>query len=421
MWGFKLMPFHCKTIWYSLVFVLLFQILTWLSPGIKIPENCVARVREELLQMDEEVKRRRKEREQQAVEQRLAEERARMEQNKHLLPNLVSQEQMLQLVQSHSHGQILRQKLSQNALQQTQTGSLSQLQRIQTQAALQQPSQNMLPLPSIQLQQRTHKNWPDTSTSTSTTNNIASLPPFYPPSFLSSFAQLNNPSLPLHNTTPSPSMSKNTLEGILDLTVCSPSPSPDPTENGLNLNSLARNPVTFDLESLFTDLSQSSSNVQQQEQQQPTLQVPQQQNHSMLANNCQDLTEYFDFPLSPQMSTQKASPSSSTSSGSSSTSFSNSLVPHVPSGLLPVSSLMPTSSASSPSSSSLFSSPSSSSSRFSNSSTHFSSPYLLPQSDTLPLSNGHCNTATLDVREALNSMLQAGPDRKTVIQYRHQD
>lgn len=399
----------------------MFQILIWLSPGIKIPENCVARVREELLQMDEEVKRRRKEREQQAVEQRLAEERARMEQNKHLLPNLVSQKPVLsQLVQSLTHPQILRQKLSQNALQQTQTGSLSQLQRIQTQAALQQPSQNMLPLQSIQLQQRTPKNWPDTSTST--TNNIASLPPFYPPSFLPSFPQLNNPSLPLHNATPSPSLSKNSLEGILDLTMSSPSPSPDPTENGLNLNSLARQPVTFDLESLFPDLSQSSSNVQQQEQQQPTLQAPQQQNHSMLVNNCQDLIEYFDFPLSPQMSTQKASPSSSTSSGSSSTSFSNSLVPHVPSGLLSVSSLIPSSSsASSPSSSSLFSSPSSSSSRFSNSSAHFSSQYLLPQSDTLPLSNGHCSTTTLDVREALNSMLQAGPDRKTVIQYRHQD
>uniref|UniRef100_A0A4W5N5W0 Protein strawberry notch homolog 2 n=1 Tax=Hucho hucho TaxID=62062 RepID=A0A4W5N5W0_9TELE len=40
--------------------------------GIKIPENCVARVREELLKMDEEVKRRRKEKEQKRVqEQRL--------------------------------------------------------------------------------------------------------------------------------------------------------------------------------------------------------------------------------------------------------------------------------------------------------------------------------------------------------------
>ncbi|XP_035269388.1 protein strawberry notch homolog 2 isoform X2 [Anguilla anguilla] len=46
--------------------------------GIKIPENCVARVREELAQMNKEVKRRRSEREQQeqrALEARLAEER----------------------------------------------------------------------------------------------------------------------------------------------------------------------------------------------------------------------------------------------------------------------------------------------------------------------------------------------------------
>uniref|UniRef100_A0A3Q1F2W9 Protein strawberry notch homolog 2 n=1 Tax=Acanthochromis polyacanthus TaxID=80966 RepID=A0A3Q1F2W9_9TELE len=64
--------------------------------GIKIPENCVARVREELLLMDEEVKRRRKEKEQQAVEQRLAEERKRKmeQQNRHLLQNLFSQKQM---------------------------------------------------------------------------------------------------------------------------------------------------------------------------------------------------------------------------------------------------------------------------------------------------------------------------------------
>ncbi|MEQ2219260.1 hypothetical protein XENOCAPTIV_014993 [Xenoophorus captivus] len=45
--------------------------------------------------------------------------------------------------------------------------------------------------------------------------------------------------------------------------------------------------------------------------------------------------------------------------------------------------------------------------------------YLLPPSDSLP--NGHCSSGTLDVREALNSMLQAGPDRKSVIQYRQQD
>uniref|UniRef100_A0A8D3AM86 Protein strawberry notch homolog 2 n=1 Tax=Scophthalmus maximus TaxID=52904 RepID=A0A8D3AM86_SCOMX len=72
--------------------------------GIKIPENCVARVREELLLMDEEVKRRRKEKEQQAVEQRLAEERMRkMEQeNKHLLANLFNQKPMLNQSLAHS-------------------------------------------------------------------------------------------------------------------------------------------------------------------------------------------------------------------------------------------------------------------------------------------------------------------------------
>uniref|UniRef100_A0A7N6AW34 Protein strawberry notch homolog 2 n=1 Tax=Anabas testudineus TaxID=64144 RepID=A0A7N6AW34_ANATE len=81
--------------------------------GIKIPENCVARVREELLLMDEEVKRRRKEKE----EQRQAAERMRkMEEEKQLLATLYSQNQML--------------KLNPNSLQRTQPGSLSQLQRI---------------------------------------------------------------------------------------------------------------------------------------------------------------------------------------------------------------------------------------------------------------------------------------------------
>ncbi|KAG7488063.1 hypothetical protein MATL_G00029300 [Megalops atlanticus] len=47
--------------------------------GIKIPENCVTRVREELLQIDEEVKRRRRERELRAQEKRLAEERERQQ------------------------------------------------------------------------------------------------------------------------------------------------------------------------------------------------------------------------------------------------------------------------------------------------------------------------------------------------------
>ncbi|TDH08388.1 hypothetical protein EPR50_G00096870 [Perca flavescens] len=115
------------------------------------------------------------------------------------------------------------------------------------------------------------------------------------------------------------------------------------------------------------------------------------------------------------MPTQKASPSPSTSSCSSSTSStSNNLAPHVSTGLLPASALIPTSS-----SSSLFSNPSPSSSLFSNSSPHFSSNYLLPQSDSLSLPNGH--SGTLDVREALNSMLQRGLDRTSVIRYRQED
>uniref|UniRef100_A0A672Z558 Protein strawberry notch homolog 2 n=1 Tax=Sphaeramia orbicularis TaxID=375764 RepID=A0A672Z558_9TELE len=78
--------------------------------GIKIPENCVARVREELLLMDEEVKRRRKEKEQQALEHRLAEERMRkMEQeNKHLLANLFSQKPMLNQSLAQSLAQTMK-------------------------------------------------------------------------------------------------------------------------------------------------------------------------------------------------------------------------------------------------------------------------------------------------------------------------
>ncbi|KAG9350636.1 hypothetical protein JZ751_024525 [Albula glossodonta] len=55
--------------------------------GIKIPENCVARVREELVQMDEEVKRRRREREELALEKRRVEEQERKQeqQRKQLL------------------------------------------------------------------------------------------------------------------------------------------------------------------------------------------------------------------------------------------------------------------------------------------------------------------------------------------------
>lgn len=409
-----------------------------LLPGIKIPENCVARVREELLQMDEEVKRRRKEREQQALEQRLVEERMhKMEQeNKHHLANLFRQKPMLNqsLTQSLVHSQILKQKLSQNALHRTQTGSISQLQRLQSQAqsTLPQPAQNLTMLPfqrnRSQPQQRTHNSWPNNSTNTSTTSqgplpNINSLTSnlsqFYPQSFLSSFPQLKSQSVPLHQTAQSPNMSsKNPLDEILDLTVSSPSLSPDTSEGRPSLDSLMRHSTTFGddfhLESL---LSQNAPNAQmqqplllQQQQQQQHLQTTQQQKHNLLANNHQDLLDFLDLSLSPQMPTQKASPTSSTSScssTSSTSSTSNSMISHP---------LHPTSS-----SSSVFSSTSSPASLFSNSSTQFSSPYLLPQSDSLSLPNGHCNAITLDVREALNSMLQAGPDRKSVIQFRNQD
>lgn len=388
----------------------------------------MARVRDELLLMDEEVKRRRKEREQQAAEQRLVEERMRkMEQeNKHLLANLFNQKPMLNqsLAQSLAQSQILKQKLNQNALQRTQTGSMSQLQRLQaqTQSSLAQPSQN-IPLLSLQRnpsqtqQQRTHNSWPNNSTNT--TNNQGAVPntvsirssfsQFYPQSFTSSFPQLKAPSLPLHQ---SPNLSsKDPLDEILDLTVSSPSPSPDTTEGGLNLNSLAGGHSAafgddFNLDSL---ISQTAPNTQTQ---QVVRQLQQQllQENLLTNNHQQDLLDLFDLPLSPQLPTQKASPSSSTSSCSSSTSSaSNNLVSHA--GLLPSSALIPTSSSSS---SSLFSSPSSSSSLFSNSSPRF----FLPQSDSLPAPNGH--SGALDVREALNSMLQ-GPDRKSVIKYRPQE
>ncbi|XP_068599294.1 si:ch73-63e15.2 [Brachionichthys hirsutus] len=403
--------------------------------GIKIPENCVARVREELLLMDEEVKRRRKERELQALEKRLAEERMRkMEQeNKHLLANLFSQKPMLNQSLSLVHTQLLKQKQNQNALQKNLT---AQLRRMQTQArpALQQPSQRLAMLSSqrnrSQAQQRTQNSWPNSSSNAAPASrgalpNIVSLTSnlsqFYPQSFLTSFPQLKNQPVPLHQAAPSPGMSsKSPLDEILDLTVSSPSPSPDTTNGRLNLDGLMRHSSTFgddfNLESL---LSQSAPNAQHAAQvQQPLLlQQQQQPSHNLLANNQQDLLDFLDLSLSPQMPTQKASPTSSTSSCSSSasaaSSASNSLLLHVPAGLVPASALIPTSS-----SSSLFSSSSSPSSLFSNSSSQFSSPYLVPQSDSLSLPNGHCNGVTLDVREALNSMLQAGPDRTSVIKYR---
>ncbi|KAM9849316.1 strawberry notch homolog 2b [Aulostomus maculatus] len=419
--------------------------------GIKIPENCVARVREELLLMDEEVKRRRKEKETQAVQQLLAEEcmRKREQENKHLLANLFSQKPIhnQSITQSLVQSQILKQKLNmnQNPLQRTQVGSISQhrMQATCSQTTL-QPSQN-LNLLSLQrnlnqTQQMTHNSWPNKSSTTTTTKQgpvhnsavfSSNFPLFCSQSFISSFPELKSPSLPLHQAAQSPSLSsKNPLDEILDLTGSSPSPSPDSTEGGLNLDSLTGHPAAFgddfNLESL---ISPNVSNTQHAPQippplllqQQQHLQPPQQQNHSLLANNHQDLLDLFDLPMSPHMPTQKGSPASSSSPCSSSTSSTssaaNNLVSHISAGLLPTSICIPAS-LSSP----LFSSPSSSSSSlFSNSSSRFSSNYVLPQSDPLPLSNGHCSSGALNVREALNSMLQAGPDRKSVIHYRQQD
>nr|XP_061790466.1 protein strawberry notch homolog 2-like [Nerophis lumbriciformis] len=341
--------------------------------GIKIPENCVARVRDELLQMDNEVKRRRKEREKQALEQRLAEERMRkMEQdNKHLLANLFSQKAMpnQSLAQSLLHSQLFKQKL--NPLQKTQVGGISQLQRMQ--AVLQQQqqhpqSQGLLPLPRTSGSQVTPSGWPCKSAASkqpAARNAVihgANFSQYYPQSFLSSFPQ----PVPLHQT---PRVtSQKAQDEILDLTVSSPSPSPDSTEGGLSGRGVAF-ADDFNLESLIS---------------QTTAQLPPPQNH-----NHQDFLDLFDLPLSPQLpAAQKPSPSSSSS----------------------VSSLIQTS---------LFSNAPSSSSQFAPA--RFGN-YLLPQSDSLTLPNGHCGSGALDAREALNSMLQGpGPDRKSVIHYRQQD
>ncbi|XP_061593738.1 si:ch73-63e15.2 isoform X1 [Cololabis saira] len=365
--------------------------------GIKIPENCVARVRDELLQMDEEVKKRRKDRMQQQEKMR------KEEQHKHLLANLVSQRPVFNqsLIPNHIHSQ----NLNQSALQRTQTGIVSHLPGVQpqTQSTFQQPSHNfpLLPLqrnPS-QTQQRPHNSWPNNSTSSSMNNTVGiNFSQFFPQSFLSSFQQPKNPALPLHQTTLSSNLSsKNPLDEILDLTMSSPSPSPKSSEGGLNLDSLSANSAAFtedfNLEAL---ISSSAPNPQQAAQTQQPLLLQQQQN-LLSTNHHHDLLDLFGLPdPSPQMPTQTASPSSSASTCSSSTSSISSGSNN------PVS---------------LFHNPSSTSS--SSSSSLLPSPFLLPPSDSL--TNGHSSSDTLDVREALNSMLQCGLDRKSVIHYRQND
>ncbi|XP_061680156.1 si:ch73-63e15.2 isoform X2 [Syngnathoides biaculeatus] len=362
--------------------------------GIKIPENCVARVREELLLMDEEVKRRRKEREKQAMEQRLAEEHLRkLEQdNKHLLANLFSQKAMpnQSLAQSLVNSQLFKQKL--NPLQKTQMAGISQLQRVQAVLQHQHQSpqgQGLLSLPRTNLQV-TPSGWAGKSSASNqavvrnTVVHSSNFSQFYPQSFLPPFPQ----PLPVQQM---PCLSsRKAQEEILDLTASSPSPSPDSTEGGLALDSLTGPAGAFaDDFNLESFISQTAAQLPP-----PPTPPPPSLNHNHLSNNHQDLLDLFDLPLSPQMPAQKACPSSSASSSTASTS---SLVQ-----------------------SSLFSSPPSSSS------SHFAPSrfpnYLLPQSNSLPLPNGHCSSGALDVREALNSMLQAaGSDRKSVIHYRQQD
>lgn len=362
--------------------------------------------------MDEEVKRRRKEKEQQAEEQRKAAEQMRkMEENKHLLATLYS-----------------NQILNPNSLQ---AGSLSQLQRMQPQPqpTLQHPSQNLglLSLQS-QTQQRTHNSWPNNSTNTnqgrlpSMVNLNSNFSPFYSPSIIHNVSQQQNSSL--HPTTQLSNLSsKIPSNEIFDPTASSPSPSPDSTEGLLSMDSLVQHTTgfgdEFNLESLISQSTQNAQHTAQIQQplvlQQQHLQAPQQQlNHNLLPSNH---TEFLDFLLPPssQMPTQKASPSSSTSSCSSSTSsLSNNLVSQVSASHLPSSTVIPP-----PSSSSIFSSSPPSASLFSN--FRFSPVNFLSPTDSLSLHNGHHSPGTLDVREALNSMLQPTPDRKSVIKYRQQE
>lgn len=394
--------------------------------GIKIPENCVARVREELLQMDAEVKRRRKEKEQQEHMRKMEQE------NKHLLESLINPNPKpnQSLAQALALSQFGKQNLNQSALYRTPPVSFSQLREMPQQSLHSLslfPSQN-------QSQLRTLNGWPNGSSSSNNSNSgpvhppstvSHRLPPFFnPPPFASSFQQSKNPSLPLHQYTPTPSLSsKNTLDEILDLTVSSPSSSPDSTTANPSAfledfsleallaapeasNSTTTQPPQMDLQHLLQPPQHTPETPQNQFDLQQILDAPlerqkPEQNRDMLVNNPQDLLELLGLTLSPSMSTLKANPSSSSSS--SCTSFTPSSLSHF----------------SDPPSSSSPSSSSSSSALFSSASPCFPASSLLPLSDPLP--NGHCSSGTLDVREALNSMLQAGPDRKSVIQYRQQD
>uniref|UniRef100_A0A3P9AHA8 Protein strawberry notch homolog 2 n=1 Tax=Esox lucius TaxID=8010 RepID=A0A3P9AHA8_ESOLU len=242
--------------------------------GIKIPENCVARVREELLKMDEEVKRRRKEKELRAQEQRLADDR----QFKLQLQN----------------------KLYSQPQPRTPSLGLSTLNHSLAQGKF--PLQLKPQLPSM-----------------------ASLFPHH-------FPHHHFP-LPLAPNSTKPS---RVGEEVLDLTV-SPSPSPDSTEGGLGLDSLTGGPMggfaeDFNLESLLLT-AQNTAHLQhmpqplhplmkhQQLQSSPQMQLPLLHQPNQALNNNQDyydilkLLEHPDpmpYPLSSQTPSNPSSSISNT-------------------------------------------------------------------------------------------------------------
>ncbi|XP_062306187.1 si:ch73-63e15.2 isoform X3 [Osmerus eperlanus] len=387
--------------------------------GIKIPENCVARVREELLQMDEEVKRRRREKDQRAQEQRLEDERQRKLalQNKHLLAKLFSsahtQNQTLQnltqnqnLAQNRSlqnlaqnqtlrnHAQKLQRLNPNQSLQDlTQAQSLRNLTQNQALQNLSQAQTQQLGLHPSHRSQAGHPSQGSLPSMASLTSHFSQFPQPFP-----SLPPLKSRTLPPLHPKPA-AQPKSPLDEILDLTVGS-SPSPDSTEGGLGLDALSGSAGgygdDFGLDSLISRSALSSQTGplsaahMHQPPPPPLVKRPEVPNHTQdfidILNLCMPSSPYS---LSSQAAAHHPPPSSSSS---------NTTVSHVSAGLLSSSTSIQSSSLFSPSSSSL-------------------SP---PDSQSLP--NGHCGSDVLNVREVLDSMLRTGSDsRQSVIQYRLQD
>uniref|UniRef100_A0A8C7Q8I6 Protein strawberry notch homolog 2 n=1 Tax=Oncorhynchus mykiss TaxID=8022 RepID=A0A8C7Q8I6_ONCMY len=268
--------------------------------GIKIPENCVARVRVELLKMDEEVKRRRKEREQHAQEQRLAEQRQL--QDIHLLAKPYSQ--------PHSQSQSHR---TQNFYQ-----SLIQAKPLQVKPLL-QPKPQPSPINQLPSMASIFSHFP---------HHFPSLPPMQP--------------APTSTTKPF-----RVGEEVLDLTVSS-SPSPDSTEGVLGLISLTGG-SDFDLERLISRhalAAQNTAHILQQPLQPPLikqrqLQSPQQIQPQLqqwsdqpLINSAHQDYYILDHPdsLPYSLSSQTATnPSTSSTSSSSSNTVAHVSSPSTPS------------------------------------------------------------------------------------------